>query len=165
MLSCDKRLPPEAWNSHGLQENVFANPRSTFGSSHMLYQGIHPFMTPSAAGKAPALISTGALVAREEERMGGTIPTPTCARRPPTMSSFILVYILQSSMVGQQRPQISEIQFDKFSPPSSFLCWKITFRDQVNTCSDCPSEAMLWFKEVEKVDSLEELKSSRSVAG
>ena len=33
------------------------------------------------------------------------------------------------------------------------------------TCSNYPSEAMLWIKEVEMVDSLEELKSSRSIAG
>ena len=33
------------------------------------------------------------------------------------------------------------------------------------TYSDFPSEAMLWIKEVEMVDSLDELKSSPSVAG
>ena len=35
----------------------------------------------------------------------------------------------------------------------------------MTTCSDFPSEAMLWTKEVEMVDSMEDLKSSRSVAG
>ena len=35
----------------------------------------------------------------------------------------------------------------------------------MTTCSDFPSEAMLWIKEVEMVDSSEELKSSRSVSG
>ena len=35
----------------------------------------------------------------------------------------------------------------------------------MTTCSDFPSEAMLWIKEVEMVDSLDEFKSSRSVAG
>ena len=34
----------------------------------------------------------------------------------------------------------------------------------MTTCSDCPSEAMLWIKEVEMVESMNEL-SSRSVAG
>ena len=33
----------------------------------------------------------------------------------------------------------------------------------MTTCSDFPSEVMLWIKEVEMVDSLEELKSSGSV--
>ena len=35
----------------------------------------------------------------------------------------------------------------------------------MTTCSDFLSEAMLWIKEVEMVDSMDELKSSRSVAG
>ena len=122
-------------------------------------------MAPNAAGEAPALVSTGRLVAREEERIGSTIPMSTFTRKPPTMSSFILVDIPQSSLVGQQRQQISELQFDKFSDPSSFLCWKIRFRKQVTICSHFPSEAMLWIKEVEIFDSMDELKSSRSVAG
>ena len=70
-----------------------------------------------------------------------------------------------SSMVGQQRQQISELQFDKFPTPSPFLYWKIRFKNQVTSCSDFPSEAMLWIKEVEIVDSVGELKSSRSIAG
>ena len=81
------------------------------------------------------------------------------------MNSLFLVDIPQNSMVRQQRQQISELQFDKFPTPSSFLCWKIRFKHQVTTCSDFPSEAMLWIKEVEMVDSLDELKSSRSIAG
>ena len=111
------------------------------------------------------LKSTGALLAREEARIGSTIPMPTFTSRPSTMSSFIIVDNPQSSMVGQQRQQISELQFDKFSKSSSFLCWKIRFRNQVTTCSDLPLEAMLWIKEVEMVGSMDELKSSRSVAG
>ena len=35
----------------------------------------------------------------------------------------------------------------------------------MTTCSDFPSDAMLRIKEVEMVDSLEELKSERSVSG
>ena len=46
-----------------------------------------------------------------------------------------------------------------------FGVWKIRFRNQVTTRPDFASEAMLWIKEVEMVDSLEESKSSRSVCG
>ena len=51
------------------------------------------------------------------------------------------------------------------STPSTFSCWKITFKTQVSSCSDFPSEALLWIKEVEMVDSVDELKSSRSIEG
>ena len=85
------------------------------------------------------------------------------------MSSLIPVEYQQNSlilpMVGQQRQQISEPQFDKFLAPQSFLVWKTRFKNHVTTCSDFPSDAMLWVKEVEMVDSLDELKSSRSVSG
>ena len=58
----------------------------------------------------------------------------------------------QNSMVGQQRQQISELHFPN---PQSFLVWKIRFTNQVTACSDFPSEAMLWIKQVEMVDSLD----------
>ena len=77
------------------------------------------------------------------------------------MSSSIRVEISQNSMVGHQRQQISELHFDKFPAPQSFLVWKIRFKNQVTTSFDFPSDAMLWIKEVEMVDSLDELKSSR----
>ena len=81
------------------------------------------------------------------------------------MSSLLPVELPQNYMVGQQRQQISELQLDKFLSPQSFLVWKIRFKNQVTTCSDFPSEAMLWITDVEMVDSLHELKTSRSVVG
>ena len=90
---------------------------------------------------------------------------PTFARRPSTMSSQLLVEIPQNSIFGQQRQQISELQFDKFLTLSTFFCWKMRFKSQVTTCCDFPSGAMLWIKEVVMVHSLDELKFSRSIAG
>ena len=45
---------------------------------------------------------------REDRQNQGTIPMPTFARRPSTVSSTIPVEFRQNSMVGQQRQQISE---------------------------------------------------------
>ena len=85
---------------------------------------------------------------------------PMSERRPSTLSSFLPVEMPQNAMAGQQRLQISE-----FSTPPSFMCWKLRFKTQVSSCSGFPSDAMLWIKEVEMVDSVDELKSSRSVCG
>ena len=68
----------------------------------------------------------------------------------------------QNYVVGEQRQQMSELQFDRFPNPSSFLVWKTRFKTQVLSGSDFPTEALLWIKEEEMVDSLDELKSSRS---
>ena len=91
---------------------------------------------------------------------------PMSARRPSTMNSFLAVEIQQNSMAVQQRLQISELQFDKFSTPSFFvLGYKIQIKTQVSSCSNFPSEAMLWINEVDMVDSVDDLKSSRSIGG
>ena len=78
-----------------------------------------------------------------EDRLNqSTIPMTTFAARPLTTSSTMPVEIPQSYMVGQQRQQISELQFDKFSNLQAFLAWKIRFENQVTTCSDFPSDAL-----------------------
>ena len=65
----------------------------------------------------------------------------------------------------QQRLQISDLHFDKFPTPATFACWKIRFKTEVCTCSQFPTEAMQWIKEVELVDSVDELRSSSSIRG
>ena len=67
------------------------------------------------------------------------------------------VELPRSHMVGQQRQQLSEFQLDKFPNPQSLLVWKIRFKTQVTTCSDFPSDALLWIKEVEMENSLDEM--------
>ena len=65
----------------------------------------------------------------------------------------------------QQRLQISDLHFDKFPTPATFACWKIRFKTEACTCSQFPTEAMQWIKEVEMVDSVDDLESSCSVKG
>ena len=65
----------------------------------------------------------------------------------------------------QQRLQISDLHFDKFPTPATFACWKIRFKTEVCTCSQFPTEAMQWIKEVKMVESVDDLKSSRSIKG
>ena len=65
----------------------------------------------------------------------------------------------------QQRLQISDLHIDKFPTPASFACWKIRFKTEVCTCSQFPTEATQWIKEVEMVDSVDDLKSSSSTRG
>ena len=65
----------------------------------------------------------------------------------------------------QQRLQISDLDFDKLSTPATFACWKIRFKTEVCTCSQFHAEALLWIKEVEMADSVDDLKSSSSIRG
>ena len=70
-----------------------------------------------------------------------------------------------NSGADQQRLQISDLPFDKFPTPATFACWKVRFKTEVCACSPFPTEAMLWIKKVEMVESVDDLKSSRSIKG
>ena len=86
---------------------------------------------------------------------------------PSAKNSVLPSYRNSSKNYGadQQRLQISDLHFDKFPTPATILCWKIRFKTEVCTCSQFPTEAMHWIKEVEMVDSVDDLKSSCTVRG
>ena len=65
----------------------------------------------------------------------------------------------------KRRLQILDLHFDKFPIPATFACWKIRFKTEVCICSQFPTEEMQWIKEVELVDSVDELRSSSSIRG
>ena len=58
----------------------------------------------------------------------------------------------------QQRLQISNLHFDKFTTPATFACLKIRFKTEVCICSQVLTEGVLWIKELELVDSVNNLK-------
>ena len=53
----------------------------------------------------------------------------------------------------------------KFPTPTTFVCWEIRFKTEVCTCLNFLTEAMLWIKEVEPVEPMDDLKSSCSIRG
>ena len=148
MLSRDKRLPLDTWNQSGLQENVFGNQFSTFDSPRNHPQRIQ-FDNEQRDREAVTEAGRMKTIHTSKDRLNqGTIPKLKFARRPSTMGSIIPVELPQDNMVGHQKQQISELQLVKFPYPQSFLVWTIRFTNQVTTCSDFPSDAMLWIKEV-----------------
>ena len=86
-------------------------------------------------------------------------------RQPKIQSIFSGGDSSKNYGADQQRLQISDLHFDKFPTPATFACWKIRFKTEVCTCSQFPTEAMQWIKEVELVDSADELRSSSSTRG
>ena len=86
-------------------------------------------------------------------------------RQPKIQSSPVSEILQRIVGTDQQRLQISDLHFDKFLNPTTFACSKIRFKTEVCTCSQFPTEAVLWIKEVELVDSVDDLKSSCSVRG
>ena len=77
--------------------------------------------------------------------------------RQPKIQSSLVREILQRIIEQTKKECRFQIFiFDKFPTPATFACWKIRFKTEVCTCSQFPTEAMQWMKEVEMVDSVDD---------
>ena len=84
----------------------------------------------------------------------------------PKIRSSLVREILQRIMRQTNNDCRSQIFISTNSPHQQHLLfWKIRFKTEVYTCSQFPTEALLWIKEVELVDSGDDLQSSCSVSG
>ena len=149
---------PNIWDTSGTPGNVFAHPQ-TFSSAP------YPQELNSTWRKTieePIHMSTAEKSERPERD-----PDLRCQSGPSAEDSVIFSGGDYSKNYGadQQRLQISDLHFDKFPMPATFACWKIRFKTEVCTCSQFPTEAMQWIKEVELVDSVDDLRSSSSTRG
>ena len=147
--------PPSIWDTHGISGNVFANP--TASSSAPCPQESNPCGSNVSEHTSPHVMSESQTPVQDQR----------CQSGPSARNSVIPSEGGFSNNYGadQQRLQISDPFFDIFTTPATFACWKIRFKTEVCTCSQFPMEAMLWIKEVELVDSVDDLKSSCSVGG
>ena len=146
--------PPSIWDTHGKSGNVVANPDAS--SSALYPQELNPW----SSGLSESIHSSTA----EKNENETPVQDQRCQSGPSAKNSVIPSEGDSSKNYGadQQRLQISDLHFGKFPTPSTFACWKIRFKIEVCTCSQFPTEAMQWIKEVEMVDSLDDLKSSSS---
>ena len=153
-----KEGPPDIWDTPGISGNVFANPQAS--SSAPYPQELNPPWKKTI--EEPLHMSTAEKSERPERNQDLRFQSG-----PSAKDSVIFSGGDSSKNYGadQQRLQISDLHFDKFPTPATFACWKIRFKTEVCTCSQFPTEAMQWIKEVELVDSVDELRSSSSTRG
>ena len=152
-----KEGPPSIWDTHAISGNVFANPPAS--SSAPYPQELNQW---NSSIEEPLHTSTVEKSERPEQNQD-----LRCQSGPSAKDSVIFSGGDSSKNYGadQQRLQISDLHFDKFPTPATYACWKIRFKTEVCTCSQFPTEAMQWIKEVEMVDSVDDLNSSCSVRG
>ena len=84
MLSRDKRLPLNTWNSSGLQENVFGNQFSTFDSPRDHPQRIQSDDVLKERGVLRGDGRTETIRTSDDGQHQGTIPMPTFATTSST---------------------------------------------------------------------------------
>ena len=138
-----KEGPPSIWDTHGISGNVFANPPAS--SSAPYPQELNQW---NSSTEEPLHSSTVEKRGRPEQNQD-----LRCQSGPSAKNSVIFSGGDSSKNYGadQQRLQISDLHFDKFPTPATFACWKIRFKTEVCTCSQFPTEAVQWIKEVELV--------------
>ena len=119
--------PPSIWDTHGISGNVFANPDAS--SSAPNPQELHQW---NSSREEPLHSSTVENSERQEQNQD-----LRCQSGPSAKDSVILSGgdSLKNYGADQQRLQISDPHFDKFSTPATFACWKIRFKTEVCTCS------------------------------
>ena len=80
MLSRDKRLPLDTWNTSGLQENVFGNQFSTFDSPRDHPQGLHSCAPPIERGSFPQATGSETLFARDDKQKRHNSSADVCEK-------------------------------------------------------------------------------------
>ena len=152
-----KEGPPSIWDTHGISEKLFCKSTCIFISSL------------SSRIESMEFVNRGAAHTSTVEKSERPEPNQDlrCKSGPSAKNSVIFSGGNSSKSYGadQQRLQISDLHFDKFPTPATFACWKTRFKTEVCTCSQFPTEAMQWIKEVELVDSVDEYRSSSSIRG
>ena len=149
--------PPSIWDTYGRSGNVFVYPPAS--SSAPYPQELNPW---SSSTEEPLHSST---VEKSERQTQDQYQR--CQSGKSAKNSVIFSGGDSSKNYGadQQRLQILDLHFDKFLTPATFAFWKIRFKTEVCTCSQFPTEALQWIKEVEMVDSVDDLMSSSLTRG
>ena len=95
------------------------------------------------------------------------ITPPRLLRSSSARNSFNLMEWEISKIMEQTNKDFKSRKFmlTKFPTPQTFSCWEMRFQTEVCSCSNFPTEAMLKIKEVEVVNSVDDLKSSCFIQG
>ena len=133
------------WDTHGKSGNVCAGP--VVPSTAPYPQELNPW----SSGISEPIHSSAA----EKNENQTPIQDQRCQSGPSAKNSVIPGEGDSSKNYGaDQQLQISDLHFYKILP-ATFACWKLRFKTEVCSCSQFLTEAMLWIKEVEMVDSVD----------
>ena len=153
-------MPLGTWNTSGLHGNVFGNQFSTFDSPEIILKEFTLAHHKENEDQSHKLQGRG-LFTQEMTNKKKRHHSDADVCRKAVDYEFVNTGGFFRSKDSKNRSCNSTNSLIHHH----FLVWKIRFKNKATTCSDFPSDAMLWIKEVEMVDSLDEVKSSRSVPG
>ena len=102
--------------------------------------------------------STGRPVAKGEEQIGSTMPMPMFCKEAMNHEFFLSSRSTKDLWLISKNCKSWSFILTNSTTRSTFSCWKIRFKTKVSSCTLFPSEALLWIKEVEMFDSVDEFK-------
>ena len=146
-----KEGPPSIWDTHGISGNVFVNP--DVSSSAPYPRELHQW---NSSSEEPLHSFTVEKSERPEQNQD-----LRCQSGPSAKDSVIFSGGDSSKNYGadQQRLQISDLHFDKFPTPVHICLLEDKIEDRRYVLvHNSSTEAMQWIKEVETVDSVDDLK-------
>ena len=143
-----RKGPPSIWDTNAISGNVFVNPVAS--SSEPFPQALRQ---QNFSSKELLHSSTVEKSERQEQNQD-----LRCQSGPSAKNSVIFSGGDSSKNFGtdQQRLQMSDLHFDKFTMPATFACWKIRFKTEVCICSQFLTEVVHWIKEVQMLDSVDD---------
>ena len=129
-----KNGPPSIWDTHGISGNVFANPPASSSAPHP--QELNQWNSSIEEPLHTSKVEKSERPERDQDLR--------CQSGPSAKDSVIFSGRDYSKNYGadQQRLQISDLHFDKFTTSAIFACWKIRFKTEVCICSQSPTEAI-----------------------
>ena len=155
MLSCNDK-PPDIWNAHGTSGNVLVNPPASSSSPNP--EGFNPWISNVTEHTSKHVMSE-----RQKHQTQHWIRDASQDRQPdirPTLVRELLQIIMEQTS--------NDCRFRIFILTNSLTQQHLFVggydsKTEVCTCSQFPTEAMLWINEVEMVESVDDLKSSCSI--
>ena len=114
-LPSRKNGPPSIWDTHGISGNVFANPTASVTAPYP--HELNPWSSNISEHISPHMMS----------EFQTPVQDPRCQSGPSARNSVIPGEggFSKNDGADQQRLQISDPHFDKFTTPATFACWKI----------------------------------------
>ena len=155
MLS--RRERPQAFGHMGYRETFFSNPDASF--SALCPQELNPWSSRTEE-------TLHSLTVDKSERQ--TQDQDQRCQSGQSADNSVIFSGGDSFQEFWERPTTTadfRSSFLQFPAPATFACWKIRFKTEVYTCSQLPTEAVQWIKEVEMIDTVDDLLSSFSTRG
>ena len=157
------------WNAKPFSGNAEPQKWAAKYLGHTWYIGKRFFANPTASSSAPCPQESNPWSSNVSEHTSPHVmsesQTPVQDRQPEIHSTPVREDFQRTMGQTNKDCRFQVLIFDKFPTPATFVCWKIRLKTEVCICSQFLTEAVLWIKDVELVDSVDDLKSSCSVRG